>query len=60
MLAPCHNSLQTKPIHKFAVEILEELSKGYHVIYQYHTQQKIIKSVEVSSEEDEATKAQHK
>jgi hypothetical protein len=37
-------------------EIVDELTKGYQVIQNYHTQQKVIKSVDVSSEEDELKK----
>lgn len=38
------------------VEIVDELAKGYQVIQNYHTQQKVITSVDVSSEDDEITK----
>ena len=43
-----------KPIHKFASEILEELTKNYEVLPKYHTAQKIILPVISSGNTSEA------
>ena len=41
-----------KPIHKFAQDILLELTKGYEQIQKYHTLQKIIIPVHSESQSD--------
>ncbi len=41
-----------KPIHKFAQDILQELTKGYEQIPKYHTLQKIIIPVHSESQTD--------
>ena len=42
-----------KPIHKYASEIIDELTKQYECIPKYHTQQKIIIPVVSSSSDEE-------
>lgn len=46
-----------KPIHKFAREITEELTKGYEAIPKYHTIQKVIIPVQSSSESEDGEEA---
>lgn len=43
-----------KPIHKYAQEIVDELTKQYEPIPKYHTLQKIIIPVVSSSSDEES------
>ena len=42
-------SQRHKPVHKFAAEIVEDLSKSYEPIHNYFTSQKIIIPIQLSS-----------